>query len=177
MSGPDVVTDIIDVYVFRRAPGVELLQLRRARMPMAGSWQPVMGRIEEGERAEEAAVRELGEETGLKAGDAALVGLWRLDRVHPYYMAERGAIVLSVRFACEARAEWEPVLNEEHDGARWVKLEDVGEAFLWPGQRASILDLEEGVLRGSACGDALRVEIGRTARSPKGQIAKEERDW
>jgi len=155
MSGPEVVTDIVDVYVFRRAARVELLQLRRTREPYAGSWQPVMGHVKAGERVERTAIRELAEETGA----TSFAGLWRLDRVHPFYEASRGVIVLSVRFACEVGAEWEPVLNGEHDAARWVGLEEIDEAFMWPGQRASIRDLEAAIFRpGSACRDALRVD-------------------
>lgn len=160
MSGPGVVSDVVDVYVFRRdSDGVRLLQLRRANEPYAGTWQPVMGRVDDGERAARAAVRELGEETGLGAGDNKLIGMWRLDGVHPYYMASRDAIVMSVRFACEVAPGWEPVLDESHDDARWVVIERAEGAFMWPNQRASIRDLVEGILKPeSACREALRVD-------------------
>ena len=39
-----------------------------ARTPMRGTWQPVMGHIEPGERARDTAVRELHEELGLAPG-------------------------------------------------------------------------------------------------------------
>lgn len=159
MNGPEIKTDIVDVYVFRRAEaGVDLLQLRRTRQPYAGSWQPVMGHVEAGERAEEAALRELAEETGARS----FVGFWVLDRVRPYYIASQHAVMLGPRFACEVDGGWTPRLNDEHDAWRWVPLAEVDTAFMWPSQRASIRDMEEAILRpGSSCRDALRVDPTR----------------
>lgn len=156
MSGPRVLTDLINVYVFRRTAGdIELLQMHRTGGPMVGTWQPVMGHIEEGERAPQAAMRELAEETGA----TRVVGLWALDKTHPYYDVTRDAIVIDVRFACEVDASWEPVLNDEHDDARWVALSSIAETFVWPGQCSSIRDLQEAILRPeSGCRDALRID-------------------
>jgi len=52
--------------------GNEVLLIRRGRPPMAGDWSLPGGRIEWGERAAEAALRELMEETGV---EAELLGL------------------------------------------------------------------------------------------------------
>ena len=159
MSGPEVVSDIVDVYVFaRREGGVEVLQLRRAGEPMRGTWQPVMGRVEADERAEACVLRELAEEVGLGEGDPALLGLWRLERVHPYYMASRDAIVLSPRFAAEVDPAWSPVLNDEHDASRWVALEAIDQAFLWAGQRASIREMVDSILTPGSLRELLRVD-------------------
>lgn len=143
MTGPVVRTDLVDVYVFHRvAPGsstsVELLQLRRAREPHAGTWHPVMGAIEAGERAPDAARRELAEETGLGPADAAWRGMWALELVQPYYVAPRDEVWLTPRFAVEAAPGWEPVLNHEHDAHRWVAASDAPRAFLWAGQAQAV---------------------------------------
>jgi 8-oxo-dGTP pyrophosphatase MutT (NUDIX family) len=162
VSAPEIVSDIVDAYVFRRREGaVELLQLRRTRDPMRGTWQPVMGRIEAGERAERCALRELAEEVGLRADDGALLGFWRLERVHPYYLATRNAIVLGPRFAVEVAPSWSARPNAEHDAARWVGLGSIDESFLWSGQRASIRELAESILRpGSQLREVLRIDPG-----------------
>src|SRR5690348_4989804 len=103
-GGPKVRTDITDVYVFRQGDGVagrrgdgagagiEFLQVLRASEPLGGTWHPVMGHIERGETAAACAVRELKEEVGLGHHDPALLGLWALEQVHPFYIAAIDAI-------------------------------------------------------------------------------------
>lgn len=58
----------------RRAPD-ELLFAQRAVQPCHGEWSLPGGFIELGETAEEAALRELAEETGLRAAGARLIGV------------------------------------------------------------------------------------------------------
>lgn len=157
--GPPLRTDVIDAYVLRRQPAgiVELLQLRRSRPPMAGAWHPVMGHIEPGERAVDTCWRELREELRLDRGQA--INAWALEQVHPFFLAERNEIYLSPRFAVEVRPAWEPMLNHEHDAARWIRLADAPQHFLWPGQHASIAELATLLAEGSPLREALRIPV------------------
>ncbi len=155
-GGVKMRSDVVDVYVFRavaggadvRQPvvveseqtgegpqvaGVEFLQLLRVGAPLAGTWQPVMGHIEAGETAVEAAVREMDEELGLMP-DAGLVALWALEQVHPFYIAEIDSIVMSPRLVAQVAVEWTPRLNDEHSDARWVAWPEVWRRFMWPGR-------------------------------------------
>lgn len=158
-----VLADLVDVYVLRQREAVEFLQLRRTAEPMAGTWQPVMGHIEPDESAVAAAVRELGEEVGLKPGDAAWLGFWQLEEVHPYFVAALDAVVLSPRFAVLVDAAWAPDLTGEdtHDAHRWVRAGDTKTSFLWPGQWRACVEAA-GLLatRGSALERALRLPLG-----------------
>ena len=196
LGGPRVRTDVIDVYVFQRAEkpprpvvgasasgsswggvtpdtgadverDVYFLQLLRARDPLGQTWQPVMGHAEKGEKAVACAVRELAEEVGLPKGDRALRGLWALEQVHPFFIAELDAIVMSPRFAAEVEPGWTPRLNDEHTAHRWVHFRDVvrpggggGEvAFMWPGQRAAAREIVESLMAdGSVCEGRLRID-------------------
>ncbi|MEQ8844307.1 MAG: NUDIX domain-containing protein [Phycisphaerales bacterium] len=165
---PAVRADLVDVYVFREVGGAhELLQLRRTGEPMAGTWQPVMGHIEAGETAVLAAVRELGEEVGLRPAGGAWLGFWQLEEVHPYFVAALDAVVLSPRFAVQVDASWEPDLSGErtHDGHRWVRGDDVRGRFMWPGQVRACEEVA-GLLatRGSVLERALRLEPPASAR-------------
>jgi len=143
-----VRTDLVDVYVFRRsAQAVEVLQLRRVEADdghdLHGTWQPIMGHIEDAETPAQTAARELAEETGLRDESTEFVRLFALEGIHPYYLPSRNAVMMSPRFACEAAPGWEPTLNHEHDAARWVPLDEADEMFMWPGQRACLAELRE----------------------------------
>ena len=132
-AGPRLRTDIVEVFVVRAH---ELLLLRRAKEPMLGTWQPVLGHVEAGETAEQAARRELEEETGLGEG-GGLASLRALERVHPYFLPERDAVVLSPRFVALAEKGWEPALCAENDASKWVATRDAACELCWPSQRAS----------------------------------------
>lgn len=152
MPGPKVRTDIVEVYVFRRAArGVaEFLQLRRSNGAMAGSWQPVMGHIEEGETAAAAAIRELHEETGFTPGPGpekkSLTAMWQLESVNAFFLATHDAILLSPGFAAEIAPGHEPKLDDAHDAHRWVPRDQADRLFVWPGQRQAIHQIITDIL-------------------------------
>lgn len=171
--GPAIRADIVDVYVFRCREGakvagdVEFLQLLRAKPPLDKTWHPVMGHIEAGETAVQCAVRELAEELGLRPAaaadevggqDAALRGFWALEQVHPFFIAEIDAIVLSPRFVAEVTPGWEPTLDDSHAQHRWVPRDRVERFFMWPGQLAAIREITGSLLPdGSLSRERLRV--------------------
>ena len=91
--------------------GEDVLLIRRGAPPRAGEWSLPGGRIEWGERAADAALRELREETGCAA---AIIGL--IDVVDGV-MEDRHYVLI------DYAARWiagEPVLNDELEEARWV---------------------------------------------------------
>ena len=173
-AGPRIRSDVVDVYVFQRSvrepkglwrparrggaggvgsgtggasagraggclpPGV------RGGAPLGGSWHPVMGHVERGEKATDTLWRELREELGLEAKE--LVGAWALEQVHPFFIAELDAIVMSPRFAAEVKPGWTPTLNEEHSAFRWVAARDAAEAFMWPGQISACREIVDRLL-------------------------------
>jgi 8-oxo-dGTP pyrophosphatase MutT (NUDIX family) len=174
--GCAVRADVIDVYVLRRASrvdvpgalaGAELLQLRRAKDPLRATWQPVMGHIEAGERATQAAARELREEVGLDVvsglASGAVAGFWALEQVWPFYIAAIDCVVLSPRFVVEVAPSWEPTLNPEHDAHRWVRLDDAERHFMWPGQLHAIREIEGLLAPSSLRREALRVDVSLLA--------------
>jgi len=85
----------IDVYLISpRTDGWRILTLQRSsttRCPMA--WETVHGRIEAGEEPEQAAVREVREETGL-----TMVRLYNVC-VQPFYLHRTHTVELAVVFA------------------------------------------------------------------------------
>jgi 8-oxo-dGTP pyrophosphatase MutT (NUDIX family) len=150
MPGPAIRTDIVDVLVFRRvAADVEFLQLRRVAPPLAGTWQPVMGHVEQGESAAAAALRELAEETGY-AVDRGLVGFWQLESLNTYFLAAHDCVILSPGFAAEVDATRQPRLDATHDAHRWVVSTQGASPFLWPGHRHAVTQIQRDILPSDA---------------------------
>lgn len=155
----------VDVYVLRQGTaGLETLALRRAaggRCP--GAWEVVHGSIEGGESPQEAALRELHEETGL-APDS----LYNLSRVESFYrhgVDEIGFIPVFAAFVVGR----EPRLSAEHDDAQWLSISAAQGRLAWPRERRALEDIQLLLARGDAgpLEDVLRAE----AVLPPGKLA------
>ena len=153
---PHIECPIIDCYVFRRiTTGVELLMLRR-RMGsyMGGTWQAVHGKIEPGESAVHAALRELREEAGLSP-----MRFWQLEFVNTFFSAARDAVVLCPSFAAEISVESVIQISDEHTDYRWVPAGQADEQFLWPGQRQAIQEVLREIVAGGPAEPYLRIPL------------------
>jgi dihydroneopterin triphosphate diphosphatase len=130
----DIAVGVVDVYVIRPLSGAwRVLTLQRAlttRCP--GSWETVHGHIESGERPEDAAVRELREETGL-----AVDRLYNVT-VQPFYLHRYGAVQLAVVFAAFVREPGTVTTGTEHQRAEWLDVDAARERFIWPRSRTAL---------------------------------------
>ena len=142
--GPKVRADIFDLYLLRPRDGsFDVLQLRRAEEPLAGTWQPVMGHVEAGESTLVALAREAAEELDLNLADEeSCPDLFALEQVHPFFLPELDAIVFSPRFVVVVQRGHVLSFDQEHDAHRWLPLESAAPAFMWPGQRAAIAEIK-----------------------------------
>ncbi len=182
-NGAKIRADVVDVYLFTRTARsqrrndphadagdawpsrsdgrteVQFLQLLRSGAPLDKTWQPVMGHAITGETSVDCAWREMHEELGLNRGDPAILGMWALEQVHPFYIASIDTVVLSPRFCCEVRSGWVPTLNEEHTAHRWVREQDVDASFMWPGQKAVCREIIREIVRDvSLSREGLRID-------------------
>jgi 8-oxo-dGTP diphosphatase len=98
--------------VFAERDG-KILLLKRAGGEAIGAWYLPGGAVDEGETVEQAAARELLEESGLRPSTPLrLVGV---THMHVY-----GADSLQVAYTCGIDDDAEVVLSHEHNGARWM---------------------------------------------------------
>jgi 8-oxo-dGTP diphosphatase len=112
-----------------------VLLVERGKGALPGTWSLPGGHIEPGERARDAALREVGEETGVKA---EILGLTDVHDV--LIKSDEGQLtahyVLSVYFG-----RWisgEPVAGSDVVTARFVRLDDLERYRLTPGARPII---------------------------------------
>jgi dihydroneopterin triphosphate diphosphatase len=124
---------------------------RNTRCPTA--WETVHGRIEPGESPEQAAVREVREETGLEVQRLYNV------MVQPFYLHKLATVELAVVFAAFVRRADPVTLGEEHMRYEWLTPDDALERFVWPRERQALRDVLQ-LLRAGDAGpveDVLRV--------------------
>lgn len=101
------------------------------RSPAGGGyWHAIAGGVEPGEASHAAAMRELREETGLEAD--RLEPLGEFAYVRSSWENEPGSRVHVEAFLVDVEPDWEPRLNEEHDGYRWLTVEEAAQLLFWP---------------------------------------------
>jgi 8-oxo-dGTP pyrophosphatase MutT (NUDIX family) len=145
----------VDVYLISPDPaGWSVLTLQRSqatRCPTA--WETVHGRIERGEAPEQAAVREVREETGLE--------IQRLYNVivQPFYLHKLATVELAVVFAAFVDRAAPIALGEEHMRHEWLSPDAALERFVWPRERQALRDVIQLLREGHAgpVEDVLRV--------------------
>ncbi|HEX3868351.1 MAG TPA: ATPase, T2SS/T4P/T4SS family, partial [Gemmatimonadaceae bacterium] len=151
----EIQAGTVDVFVIRPlAAGWRVLALQRAlgtRCP--GAWEPVHGHIERGERPEDAAVREVREESSLDIHRLYVV------RVQPFYLHKTQTVQLALVFAAFVGEDADVVTGEEHQRAEWLSVEDALGRFAFPAERASLREVVELLSTGDAgpVDDVMRV--------------------
>jgi 8-oxo-dGTP diphosphatase len=111
--------------------GDSVLLIRRGTPPRQGAWSLPGGRIEPGERAVDAALRELREETGVEAEITGLIDV--VDGLFP----EAGRHYVLIDYA----ARWvsgEPVAGDDAVEARFVALDEIESLIEWSETRRII---------------------------------------
>ncbi|WP_288429344.1 NUDIX domain-containing protein [uncultured Agrobacterium sp.] len=127
----------ISVILLRKAAnGYELLLMRRNHT-LIGEWCQIVGKIEAGEKAWEAGLREVYEETGLSCNQ-----LYSADICEQFYEADRDSISILPVFVGFVDADAQVVINEEHSEFRWVSFETALTMVTFSGQRNVLKHIE-----------------------------------
>ena len=125
---------------------------------MGGAWSTVRGRIEAGETAWAAALRELKEEAGITP-----IEFYQLDTVDIFYLHQDDTIWHCPGFCAVVGRDVEIALNDEHDAFRWIEQSQAAREFLWPGERAQVAELCREVLDNGPAKPYLRLSVALKA--------------
>ena len=151
----DVRVGTVDVFVIRPLTGGwRVLALQRGngtRCP--GAWETVHGHIEAGEEPEDAAQREVREETGL-----AVTRLYNV-RVQPFYLHKQHIVHLAIVFAAFVAEPASAATGSEHQAAEWLSVDEALARFNFPAERESLRTAVELLASGDAgpIDDVMRV--------------------
>ena len=141
----DLVVGVVDVFIVRHdGRGLRVLVLRRAEgVRCTGAWEVVHGRLEAGERPEEAAVREVREETGL-----AIERLYNLT-CQPFYLHRLSTVQMAVVFVAFV-GDGEVTLGPEHDQSEWLAPDEAMAVLSWPRSISALRDAVQVFHTGNA---------------------------
>ena len=138
----DVTVRVVDCYVYRQTDdGLKFLLMKRNLNKIYENlWQGVAGKIEDGETAPEAAIRELKEETGLDS-----VNMFVADHVSRFYEVHEDRVNLVPVFGMEVDSD-EVMLSEEHVDFKWVIIKEALNTLVWNGQKKGIQTVHDMVI-------------------------------
>ena len=123
----------VEIVLFKHTEtGIKFLMLKRNQLK-GGFWQPITGGVHQEETNAEAAIREVLEETGVKAS-AALI-----DTGYSFTFEEDGKKYYEQVFGLEVEENIPVTLSSEHTDLAWVsKNEALGTYLKWPGNKQGL---------------------------------------
>jgi 8-oxo-dGTP pyrophosphatase MutT (NUDIX family) len=122
--------------IFKRGhSGVFYLLLKRTPR-QGGFWQPLTGGVEDNETMEEALLREVREETGIRAVLRVIPSLQSRRFFAPRAVYEH-AFGIEVRPGTKVKLD-----GTEHSDARWCTYEEAIRLLVFPGNKAALERLD-----------------------------------
>lgn len=153
---PKINFEIVEAVLFRRTPETEFLVLQRSDNEeiYPGLWQIVSGGIEAGEKAYEAAVREIREETGFRP-----IGLYNTPLTNTFYFYTNDSVNVSPVFAAEIDVRDKIRLSDEHKDCRWLNKEEAVSLLVWPGQKNAIRIIDDYIVKRNPSEEFMKIPL------------------
>jgi dATP pyrophosphohydrolase len=123
---------VIAFVVAGHGEAARVLLLKRKTAPV-GAWCPVSGRIEAGEPAWQTALREIGEETGLKNGTLYTTGV-----TDSFYDPAANTIELMPVFLFMIAHEMKVTLDDAQDDYAWLSVEAALAQLTFAGHKTAL---------------------------------------
>ncbi len=142
---PRIVCDVADGYVFRLMNArPQFLVLRRGNdAPLPGVWQAIHAKVEAGETAVEAIVRDLEQATALTP-----LAVYSADYVGQFYDHRTDSVVLSPSFAVEVSPTASLTVAPPYDDHAWCDLEETTGRLIWSSQRWAVRHIYDVIAMG-----------------------------
>ncbi|MCU0678875.1 MAG: NUDIX pyrophosphatase [Planctomycetes bacterium] len=128
----------VEVIIFKKTEdGIKYLMLKRNAIK-GSFWQPITGNVEVDETFEQAAVRELREETGIDKH------IRLFDTGYSFEFFDDNRQQLEKVYAVEISLNTDATLSEEHTEMQWATKEEcLGKYLKYPGNKAGLKTLAE----------------------------------
>ena len=160
---PQIISDIVDAYVFRRLNArVQFLLLQRqADVVMGQTWQGFHTRIDDGETAIAAAQRAVREFTGL-----ATTAFYSADYINQFYDESRDAVVLAPVLALTVGSRQLIALAAVFSDFGWVTCSEAVTLLPFSGQRWAVRHIDEIMGIGEDERELYRLQPPATTQAP-----------
>lgn len=137
---PHVVSDIVDIYVFRRLNArVQFLLLqRRSDVALPHTWQAFHAQVRIGDTTMQTIQDTVKKLSGLNVSD-----IYSGDYVNQFYDESRDAIVFAPVFAVNVRPQSPIDLWEDYRDAAWFDRDEATARLPFSGQRWAVRHIDE----------------------------------
>lgn len=162
---PDVVSDIVDVYVFRRLNArVQFLLLqRRADVALGQTWQSFHTQIQRTETTVDAARRAVLELSGLRVS-----AVYSADYVNQFFDDARDILVLAPVIAVNVSPQAPIQLGDELRDCAWLDRDEATARLPFTGQRWAVRHIDEIMSIGDAESELYRLHASPETRNAPG---------
>ena len=132
----EIIVRVVDCHIFRweNEKPVFLLLKRSKNQIYPDAWQCVTGKIEKNETPNDAAIRELKEETGLTP-----ISMWIVDQVNHFFEVKSNRMNLIPVFGVQVDST-NITLSVEHNDYKWCSVDEGIDLIMWNQQKQGLFN-------------------------------------